>query len=140
MGRTGQASLALQRAVFELLTVDTQLIGRLGGAHVYDAVPRRQARPYVSFGRSRVTDWSTGDDVGGQHTLTLHVWTDGPGRRQALEIADDVERVLTDAPFPVADHCLVAFLRTGFETERLSDREIIRASLRFRALLSPNES
>ena len=41
--------------------------------------------PYIGGNIER--DWSTGTDEGREHTLTLHVWSRTPGRKQVHEIA-----------------------------------------------------
>jgi hypothetical protein len=92
------ASWALQQAIFARLTADAPLIALLGGARVYDDVPQAAAFPYLTFGQSTARDWSTGSDDGNEHILTLHVWSQANGKRQAHEIMGAVRTALHDQP------------------------------------------
>lgn len=70
------ATWALQRSVHATLIGDTDLLALLGGAHVFDHVPRGMDLPYVTFGASSENDWSTADEVGHELLFSLHVWTE----------------------------------------------------------------
>ena len=65
----------LQKAIHGALTSDAEVIALLGGARIYDDVPRGAELPYVTFGQSTARDWSTGSEAGSEHIVTLHVWS-----------------------------------------------------------------
>ena len=74
---SGEASWAFQKAVFEALTANANLMGAVSG--VYDHVPADSAFPYVTIGETTVTDWSSKTFDGQVHSVTLHVWSRGAG-------------------------------------------------------------
>ena len=78
------ASWALQQSIFATLTADTALLALLGAPRLYDDVPQRADFPYLTFGQSVARDWSTGSEDGNEHILTLHVWSQANGKRQAI--------------------------------------------------------
>ncbi|MRN49674.1 DUF3168 domain-containing protein [Brucella sp. 10RB9214] len=61
--KTGAA--ALQKALFEALKNDGELIETLGGERVYDHVPARTPFPYVTLGETMCRNWSTASEEGG---------------------------------------------------------------------------
>lgn len=128
------ASWALQQAVHQALTADAALSALLGGPHVYDHVPRGQAYPYVTFGVTTERDWSTGSDDGGEHILTLHVWSGTAGRRQTDDIAEAMRGVLHDQPIALAGHRLVNLREELFEARRDVSDELYHGVVRFRAV------
>ena len=87
------ASWALQKAVHAALVGDADVLAALGGARVYDHVPRGAAYPYVTIGQTSVRDWSTGSGDGGEHTLTLHVWSKAAGRGETQAVIGAIRRV-----------------------------------------------
>lgn len=128
------AGWALQKAVFEALTGDVGVTTLLGGAKVFDDVPRDTDFPYVTFGQSVERDWSTGNDEGGEHLVTLHVWSRFNGRREVADISDAVRRVLHDAELAVSGNNLVNLRHEFSDARREPDGETYRAFVRFRAV------
>lgn len=129
----------LQKAVFSVLSGDAALGGLLGGARIYDAAPDNAAFPYVTFGRISTTDWSTATERGSEHFVTLHCWSRGKGKKQALAIADAVVACLDDAALPLDGHHLVSLSFLGSETA-YDDRFLAtRGVVRFRAVTEPVE-
>ncbi len=131
------AGLEVQKSVYTALTGDAALVSLLGGAHVFDDVPHDAAFPYLTFGRTTVRDWSTGDDEGHEHLLTLHVWSHGNGRRETHEIMSTIEDVLHDAPLSVAGHKLVNLRHEFSDAQRDADGETYHGILRYRAVTEP---
>ena len=54
--------------------------------HPFLAPPRDASFPYVALGETVETDWSSGDEPGGEIRLTLHVWSRAAGEREAWSI------------------------------------------------------
>ena len=131
------ASWALQQSVFAALAADAALTTLLGGPRIYDDVPQASAFPYVTFAQSSERDWSTGTDPGTEHVLTLHVWSQATGKRQAHEILAAVRGVLHDQPLTLTGHRLVNLRHEFDETRRDPDGETIRGLVRFRAITEP---
>ncbi|MFM1815271.1 MAG: hypothetical protein RLZ98_1966 [Pseudomonadota bacterium] len=131
------ADWALQEKIHAVLTSDAATTGLLGGQHVYDDVPRGLQLPYVTFGRSTVSDWSTASDDGEEHVITLHVWSEGGGRKQALAIMDAMRNALHEAPLTLSGHRLVNLRHELSEARRDADGETIHGIVRLRARTEP---
>lgn len=131
------ASWFLQVAIHQALTTSPAVTSLLGGAHVYDHVPRDQGFPFVSFGVTSERDWSTGSDAGGEHIVTLHVWSKAAGRHEADHIAAAVRAVLHDQALILTGHRLVNLRQEITETRREVDNEIYHGVIRFRAVTEP---
>jgi hypothetical protein len=131
------ASWALQQAIFARLTADAALLALLGAARVFDDVPQAADFPYLTFGQSIARDWSTGSDEGHEHILTLHVWSQVAGKRQAHEIMGAVRTALHDQSFALTGHRLVNLRHEFSEARRDPDGEAIHGIARFRAVTEP---
>lgn len=128
------ASRDLQRSIYSALAANPSLTGLLGGARIYDDVPRNAAFPYLTIGQSTVRDWSTGTELGHEHLLTLHVWSRAAGRKESHEIMSAVETVLHDAPLALERHRLVNLRHELSETRRETDGETYHGIVRYRAV------
>jgi hypothetical protein len=131
------AAWALQQAVFAALTNDAVLSALLGGTRVYDDVPVRAEFPYVTFAQSSERDWSTGSEAGAEHVLTLHVWSRGGGRKEALAVMAAARAVLDDAALTLSGFRLVNLRHELSEARRDPDGETWHGIVRFRAVTEP---
>jgi Protein of unknown function (DUF3168) len=127
------ASWALQKAVHVALTSAAPLTVLMGGVRVFDDVPRNTAYPYVTHGESVVRDWSTSTDEGHEHCVSVHVWSQGAGRKQAHEILGLIERTLDGQALALDGHRLISLQHEHSEVRRESDGETWRGLLRLRA-------
>jgi hypothetical protein len=126
----------LQKAIFAALGGNAALTAVIG-ARIFDHAPANAAFPYITFGRTSVYDWSTGTESGAEQLFTLHVWSKGRGKREALEIMELARQALHDAPLALEGHALVN-LRLEFSEARYDDRnEAHHGLLRFRAVTEP---
>jgi hypothetical protein len=133
----GSASWALQQAIVAGLSDDATLSGLLGGARVWDAVPARAQFPYITFAQTSERDWSTGSEDGSEHIITLHVWSRGAGRREALAIMARVRELLHDASLDLSGFDLVGLRHELSEVRRDPDGETYHGIVRFRAVTEP---
>lgn len=131
------ASRALQASIYEALSTDAGVLAALGGARIYDHVPRGAAYPYVTFGQSTVRDWSTGSEDGDEHIVTLHVWSLGAGRGQVHEIAEVLRTALHDRELALAGHRLINLRHDHSEARREPDGERFHGLVRLRAVTEP---
>jgi Protein of unknown function (DUF3168) len=127
----------LQKAVYAALSSDATLTTLLGGANIHDAAPQDAAFPYVVIDQMQVRDWSTGTEGGAEHMLTLHVWSDYAGKREAYEIADGIRATLDGAMLPLEDHRLINLRHQYSELKRDEDGQTHHGVLRFRAVTEP---
>jgi hypothetical protein len=128
------ASWALQQAIYASLTSDSGLVALLGGGRVYDDVPDRKAFPYVTFAPALERDWSTDSESGSEHSVVLHVWSRGAGRKEALAIVDALHARLHDAALTLSGHRLVNLRHESSEVRRDADGETFQGIVRFRAV------
>ena len=128
---------ALQKALFSHLSSDTELAAVLGGAKIYDDVPRDAEFPYVTFGESVVRDWSTGTDEGFEHIVTLHAWSRANGRRESHEIVGVLRSSLHDNALTVDGHRLINLRHEFSESRREPDGETYHGIVRYRAVTEP---
>ncbi len=131
------AAWALQKSIFVALTGDANVTGLLGGSRIYDDVPRGVDYPYVSFGQSTVRDWSTADEEGDEHIVTLHVWSRHNGRKQAHEIMGALREALHEAPLSLDGYRLINLRHEFSEARRDHDGETYHGVVRYRAVTEP---
>lgn len=127
----------LQKAVYGRLVANAGVLAALGGARVYDAVPRAVVFPYVTFGPSLVRDWSTGTESGAEHALTLRVWSKAGGERETHRILDALRGALHEASLTLSGHRLVSLRHEASDTARGADGETYAGVARFRAVTEP---
>jgi hypothetical protein len=87
---------ALQKAVYSKLDTNTELKKAI--AEIFDEVPTDAVLPYVMLGDDTVNPYDTKTDNGEDCTLTLHCYSEGPGKTQTKQIMDLVLQALTDSP------------------------------------------
>ncbi|MBZ0215979.1 MAG: DUF3168 domain-containing protein [Fimbriimonadaceae bacterium] len=131
------AQSALQKGVFETLTASVALTGLLGGAHVYDHVPRQTMFPYVTLGTVICGDWSTGTEAGDEHFMTVHVWSRAGGYKEAQDIVGAVGDALHDAAIGLTGHTLINLRFQSSEIRRERDGETLHGIMRYRAVTEP---
>ena len=129
------AGLALQEAMRGALLADATLTALLGGAYVFDEVPRGAPPAYVEFTGLDMRDWSTFGDGGLEHFVSLAVRTASRSRKQAQEISAAVEQVLDGAAIPVPGQRLVNLKLVFWSV--MKNGQNYGASLRFRAATEP---
>ena len=131
------ASWALQKALHQTLTTQAELVTLLGGPHVYDHVPRGVTYPYVTFGVSTQRDWSTGSEDGGEHIVTLHIWSKAAGRLESDAVGAAVRSALHDQALTLTGHRLVNLRQELSDTRRDAQSEIYHGVIRLRAVTEP---
>jgi Protein of unknown function (DUF3168) len=131
------SATALRAAIHDALVADGALTALLGASRVYDEVPREAAFPYVTLGEARIADWSTGDEAGQEHQLTLHAWSRQGGHREAHEIAGALLQALDDAPLTLDGQHLVNLRFALADIRREADGRTYHALVRFRAVTEP---
>lgn len=137
---TDSPALALQQAVFALLSADAGLAAQLGGARVYDHVPRATDAPYVHLGEMTMRDFSTASETSAEIRFSIIAWSREPGRAQALAVAQTVIALLHDQPLALDGHLLINLRHTATETTRGDATGGRRALARFRAVTEPISS
>ncbi len=112
----------LQKAIFAALGGNAALTGGDRRAHLRPRAGQRRLFPTSPSGEPVVYDWSTGTESGAEQLFTLHVWSKGEGKKEALEIMELARGTLAhDAALELEEHSLVN-LRLEFSEARYDDR------------------
>jgi Protein of unknown function (DUF3168) len=133
-----QPGLSVQQAMLAALRARTSLSNILGGAHVYDELPRGANPPYVVFSNLETRDWSVMDQKAHELFITLEIATNQRSRTQIQAVTQEIESALDGANLILTDHKLVN-LRCVFNTAfRNKNADVFNGTMRFRAATEPN--
>jgi len=128
---------ALQGAIYATLAGSLELTTALGGTFIFDDVPDRQKLPYVLFGQSRHSDWSTSTEDGTEHEINLDIWSRENGRKQIFEFSDLITSSLGGLPETLSGHHLVNFKLRSLTISRDPKSTYYLGRLVFRAITEP---
>ncbi|MEQ1407563.1 DUF3168 domain-containing protein [Neorhizobium sp. Rsf11] len=128
------AANALLVAIHQRLSGNAALTAIIGADGVRDRLSSRPKLPCIVFGELEARDYSTSTESGEEHFLTLEVWSDGEGRREAQQIAGLVHDLLHDAALGLDGAVLVSLLRMSMRTRREPKTKIYLTEMRFRAV------
>lgn len=106
----------LLAAIHRRLADDAALNAIIGADGVRDRLLPRPKLLCILFGEMETRDYSTSTEIGEEHFLTLEIWSDGEGRREAQEIAGLVHDLLHDAALVLDGAVLVSLLRVSTRT------------------------
>ncbi len=127
----------LVSAVRGALLAHAPLTALLGGAHVYEELPRGAPPAHIEFTTLETRDWSTADTVAHEHFLTLALRTNSRSRKLAQDVTDEIAAALEGAVPSVAGHRLVNLRLVFWTVTRGRGGEGYGASLRIRAATEP---
>lgn len=131
------AAQALQKAIFDRLSNHAPLTALVGAAGITDRLMERPAAPLVVIAGIDSADRSTATEAGEEHVVTLEIWSEAAGHRQAQAIAAAVRAALHDAAPTLAGHHLVLLLHRDTRLRRDAKSRFHRAEMRFRAVTEP---
>src|SRR5690606_9406725 len=103
-----------QKAVVSALKANPALMARVTG--VFDKVPSDQRFPYVTLGSLFETEADTHTTRGLLASVTLHVWSEYEGNREAAEILEALDAVLDRQPLSVPGWTHVSVARESADT------------------------
>jgi Protein of unknown function (DUF3168) len=130
-------ALSLQTAMRNALLADAALLTLLGGAHVFDEVPRGEQPLHVAFAGIETRDWSVHDQKAHEVFVSLDVSTNERGRTQAYAICERIETVLDNATLVLSGHRLINLRVVFWSVARAKNDKTIGATMRFRAATEP---
>ncbi|MBV2142645.1 DUF3168 domain-containing protein [Falsochrobactrum sp. TDYN1] len=125
---------ALQKALFEALRNDGELIETLGGERVYDRVPPKTPFPYITLGETLSRDWSTASEPGGEHFLNIQIWAREAGRKRVLDIAAHIATRLADGMLSLDGYRLVNLMLTEVLARNTDGLGSYLGTMRYRAV------
>jgi hypothetical protein len=131
------AALSLQAAMRNALLASAPLRAILGGAHVYDELPRGAKAPYVFFNSIETRDWSVVDQKAHEHFVELRVATNEESRTLAQTIGDMIEKILDGVDLTLVEHRLINLRLVFWTVTRPNTSTSFTATLRFRAATEP---
>lgn len=111
------------------------LLAKLGGAHVFEELPRGAQAPFVTFAAIDTRDRSDFGLRAHEHFVTLDVKTNARGRALAEGIVEEIETALDAAPLVLVGHALIDLRLESWTIQR--DGAVFGARLRFRAATEP---
>ena len=133
MDVTGDADLALQKAIYQRLASDAGVTA-LVGARLFDNPPGDVTFPYLTLGEAQVDDWSDDIQSGAEHRLSLYVFSRVGGRAEAKSVMGAVNAALHEADLTLEGHRLINLRFLNAETRQESDGATWRGTIRFRAV------
>ncbi len=134
--RNGAA--ALQKALFETLKNDDELIESIGGERIYDHVPPKTPFPYVTLGETACRNWDTSTEKGGEHFLNIQIWAKESGRKRVLDIAAKIATALDEKPVEVSGgHRVVNLMLTEVLARNTDGMGSYLGTMRYRAVTEP---
>jgi Protein of unknown function (DUF3168) len=130
-------ALALQQAMRQQLLATPALTTLLGGAHIFDEVPRGEPSLYVAFNGIETRDWSVMGQKAHEHFVFIEVATNAKSRVLAQAIGDAVEGALDNATLNLTGHTLINLRAVFWSVSRNKSSDNFGATLRFRAATEP---
>jgi hypothetical protein len=88
-------TLVLHKAQVERIEANTDF-------KVFDDNPTNEPYPYVVMGEITARDWSDKSKPGQEVYSTIHIWSRYYGRKEADEMTDAIEQILTASPLDLA--------------------------------------
>ena len=129
--------LSVQQAARNALLARASLTSLLGGAHIFDEVPRGANPPYVVFTGIETRDWSVVDQEAHEHFITIEVMTNARSRELAQNVTAEIELGLDNAALTLTDHQLVNLRHIFSNVTKSISTSNYGAVLRFRAATEP---
>lgn len=74
-----------------------RIVDRTGRA-VYDDTPQNEVFPYIMMGALIGRDWSDKFTPGQEVDAKIHIWSQYEGKKEVLQIGDEVLQALTRSP------------------------------------------
>ena len=132
-----QPGLAVQQAMLATLAARTTLTTLLGGAHIYDELPRGATVPNVAFTIIETRDWSVADQKAHETFVALDVNSKSRSRAQVQNIIQEIETALDGAALTLVGHNLVNLRCVFISATRQKAADYFTATMRFRAATEP---
>ena len=132
-----QPAFDVQQAMKSTLASRPALNTLLGGAHIFDELPRGATAPYVMFTTIETRDWSVADQKAHENFITLEVNSKSRSRAQAQNIVQEIELALDGAALTLVDNNLISLRCIFISAARQKSADYFSATMRFRAATEP---
>lgn len=128
--------VALQEAIYNRLANYSALTAllasdpRFAAPAIFDHVPQDAVFPYVVIGDTTAIEWDTDDTTGAEYTVTLHVWSEYRGRKEAKKIQAELYNALHRHELAISGATTVTceweYAETVLDTDGLTRQGITR--------------
>lgn len=125
------AANALQKAIYQHLAADPELISLVGESGVFDHRTAGKPMPYLVIADIVSTDF--GPDAQ-EHLLTIEAWSDTPGRLEVQSIAGRVMELFEEATPTLDAAVLVNLQHRTTRVRREPKTSALLAEMSFRAV------
>lgn len=124
---------SLQKAVYDRLNIDVDLIALIGSEQIFDHYAKNAKYPYILIANWKSTDWSCDDVDGEEHQFDLEIYDDQPSMVDLRDIARVATLALHDQALTLAVGTLINLRleNSFFQTQRRTNIQLSR--LKFRA-------
>lgn len=78
--------------------IGDRIVARTRFSEVFDDTPENERFPYITMGELIGRDWSDKFTPGQEVHSTIHIWSQYEGKKEVLEIGDEVLQALTRPP------------------------------------------
>lgn len=129
--------LQLQQGLFGKLSSDGVLMGMLHA--IYDQVPERAQFPYAIIGDGRCEPLMTDAMCGARCKLTIRIYSQKPGRKEALRIMDRIYGLLHHGTLSLVESNVIDLRVERAQTELLGDQKTIEGEIIVACLMAEEE-
>lgn len=129
---SGSSLNSIQTAIYNTLTSDSTLMSKITG--VFDNVPDNQPYPYITIGEANSTSFRTFSRFGEEVFISLHIWSQYAGFKEANDILNDMNRLLADQMLTTTAWDTIACFYDFSETLRDPDGLTRHVVVRYRIL------
>lgn len=132
MGST--SLLESQKALHIKLTGDATLMTKITGVFDVFSVPDKQTFPYITIGDMTEVSDNTLNRLGKEATITLHIWSQYKGKKEALDILNRLNQILDFGTMTITGQTLIMMKYDNAETIFLEQDGIVHVPARFRII------
>ena len=93
------ALYGLQKAIYDTITGDATIMALITG--VYDSPTLNTPYPYITIGECTSVPWRNHSHPGEEITVTIHIWSNYEGFKEALDINKRLNQLLGDQDLTV---------------------------------------
>ncbi|MBN67169.1 MAG: hypothetical protein CMM94_06360 [Rickettsiales bacterium] len=130
---SGLSVLEVQKAIYAELNGDVSLGALVSG--VFDRVREGTQFPYVVLGEAEAQHWQTVSHSGQEVSALVHVFSREGGRKECMEIMEQVYALLHEAELVLSGFSLIFMRFDGSDLELERDGLTYHGRMQFRLLV-----
>ena len=98
----------VQKTIYERLIADTALVNAV--TLIADEIPQDTAMPYIKIGEVNVSEWDDSCSLGGEASITIHVFSKKEGKKEAQTINGMIKDLLAYQANTLAESYIVGII------------------------------